>query len=208
MRKISFTLITLISLQCFAQGPCVWDDGFYRYYTKLSIDNIPAPDFDKTSFINHLITNSNPSSADLDFLNNSITEVSLSFPTSQTEFLRKIVTVETNYDSMIAFLSSFPESIEFSEFYCEDLLGTESFDLENRIKIYPNPVSENSFIQIDQKAGFKILEIYDLTGKLLFSLTIENLSLMKFSQLKFENGVYFLKFISDNLVISKKIIYK
>ena len=146
MRKISFILITFFSLQCFAQDPCVWDDGFYRYYTKLIIDNIPAPDYDKTSFINHLSTNSNPSSADLDFLNNSITEVSLSFPTSQTESLRKIVTVETNYDSMNTFFSSFPESIEFSEFYCEDLLGTESFDLKNRIKIYPNPISESSFI--------------------------------------------------------------
>ena len=208
MRKITFILITFISLQCFAQDPCVWDDGFYRYYTKLIIDNIPEPDFDKTDFINHLITNSSPSSTDLDFLNNSITEVSLSFPSSQTEFLQKIVTVKTNYDSMNTFLSSFPESIEFSEFYCEDLLGMESFDLKNSIKIYPNPISENSSIQIDQKAGLKNLKIYDITGKLIYSKSIENLSLVKFNQFNFKSGIYFLKFISDNRTISKKIIYK
>lgn len=209
MKKITLIFITLISLQSFSQDtPCVWQDGFYRYYVRLITDNIPAPDFNKTDFINHLITNSNPPNSDLIFLNNSITEVYPSFPIFINEYLQKTVTVVCDDDSMDTFLIVYSESIELVEFQCEAELGVEDFDWKNKIKIYPNPVSENSFIQIDIKAGFKNLKIHDITGKQLYSIKIENLNLIDFSPFMLKNGIYFLTFSSENLTISKKIIYK
>ncbi|WP_177229137.1 T9SS type A sorting domain-containing protein [Pustulibacterium marinum] len=202
-------LTILFSLQSFAQDTtCVWQDGYYRNYVGLITDNIPDSDFNKTDFINHLITNSNPSTSELDFLNTSITEVSLSFPSSQVGSSQKVVTVVSDSNAMNAFLIAFSESFDWVEPYCEILLGRDEFDLAKGIKIYPNPVSDNSYIQIDHTTAFKSLKIYDITGKLMYSKEIENLNLIEFSEFKLSNGIYILKFISDHLAVSKKIIYK
>lgn len=209
MKKILITFLFFISLKGFTQGtPCPWDDGLHRYYVKLITDVIPTPDFDKTDFINHLITNSNPPTTELDFLNGSISSVTMSFPSSMSDSLRKVVTIACDYDSMDTYLSVYTDSIEYVEFQCQPILGVENFNLKNNIKIYPNPITNNSIIKIDQIANLKKLKIYDITGKKLYSLSIEKLSLINLNIFQLENGIYVFKFISDNRTISKKIISK
>ena len=207
MKKIALIFITLLSLKCFAQDPpCVWQDGNYRYYVRLIIDNIPQSDFDKTDFITHIETNSNPSNSDLTFLNNSIIGVSPSFPSSMNENLQKTVTVTSDYDSMDSFLISFSESLDLVELFCESELGIETFELKSSVLIFPNPISKNSKIFIDERINFKRLNIIDITGKQIISDEINNEKTILFSKYSLANGIYFLKFSNEDLSITRKII--
>lgn len=207
MKKILIVIITLISFKGMTQEiSCPWDDGLYRYYVKLITDAIPTSDFDNTDFMNHLIANSNPPNAELDFLNGSISGVTMSFPSSMNDELRKVVTVACDYDSMDVFLTTYTESIEYVEFYCPSALGIESFKLENVIKIYPNPISENSRILIDDRVIIKSLDIIDITGKQIISEKISDEKVILLSRFNLTNGVYFLRFLNDKLSITKKII--
>ncbi|WP_040254266.1 T9SS type A sorting domain-containing protein [Psychroserpens mesophilus] len=200
----SFTeSIDLASIYC----DCELSDSYFHNYVRLIIDEIPADDFNKMDFINHLETISNISSSDSEFLNNSIIDVTPAFPASQTESLQKTLFVISEYDLMIPFLYEFTESINLVELICEEAeLTVDGFNLKSIIRIIPNPVTQNTYIHIDNIANFESLMIIDITGKLIYSKKIKNLSLIEFGQFNLENGVYFAKFIQNNLSITKKII--
>lgn len=83
-----------------------------------------------------------------------------------------------------------------------DYLHTSQFS-ENKFTVSPNPAKDIIIIKTDSKLPF-ILNIYDSLGRLVLSnnskneINIRNLS----------NGLYFLKFISDNTIQTKKLIIK
>ena len=72
------------------------------------------------------------------------------------------------------------------------------------IKIYPNPVSDVLYIQ-NENVAISRMELYDVQGKQLFSM-VDNLNQINVEYLN--NGIYFLKIVSDNGTITKKIIVK
>lgn len=189
---------------------CEFSDGYYHYYARLITDQIPGNDFNKTDFINHLVSNSNPSDSQLDFLNNSIIEVVNAFPSSQSESLQKTVEVISDYDLLVSYLYDFTQSFDLVEIVCdgETLSINDTTNSENDIKIFPNPVVRNSTINIDNQLFVEQLFIYDVTGKLLVTKTIKGLNAIAMNEFNLKSGVYFFKFTSRNGYITKKIIVK
>ena len=88
-----------------------------------------------------------------------------------------------------------------------DTLGVDDFDFENRIKIYPNPTFGVIEIEIQNLDEDAILEIYDLLGKQIQTKILNN-SMTQLDFSNYANGVYFLRFISDGKVITKRVIKK
>ena len=81
--------------------------------------------------------------------------------------------------------------------------------MEDLLNIYPNPSNGHFNIQIGGSmfTNRTELEIYDLTGKLVFkSLIIKSLSTIDLFEL--ERGSYMLRFTNDKAIRTKKIIIR
>mgnify|MGYP000215197405 CR=1 FL=1 len=188
---------------------CEFEDGYSYYYARLITDDLPGDDFNKTDFINHIISNSTPSTSQLDFLNDRIVEVVNAFPSAQSESLQKTVKVISDYDIFVPFLYDFPSSFSLVELICDNatLSTNESTNTINDITIFPNPVVRNSTIHIDNQFVEELF-IYDVTGKLLDTRVVKGLSTIAMNAFDLKSGVYFLKFTSKEGHITKKVIVK
>ena len=82
------------------------------------------------------------------------------------------------------------------------LLSTEDFEI-NKIKMYPNPVTEE-FLYIQSQEDLKV-EIFDILGKRVMTSDIkENFNSINIRGLN--NGVYLVKIKSSDGVLTKKLI--
>lgn len=70
----------------------------------------------------------------------------------------------------------------------------------SEIRVYPNPVSENLYVDINQEV--QKIQVYNLLGKVV--LEKENSAVVNLSQLK--QGMYLIQITSDKKVYSKRII--
>lgn len=91
-----------------------------------------------------------------------------------------------------------PEILNGLDDNCDGFID-EGLEINNAllsaIKIYPNPASDQLFIETDLVGDFTI-EIFDATGRIVFNSAFNsstNISLINFS-----SGIYFLKIISEN----------
>ena len=93
-------------------------------------------------------------------------------------------------------------SIEAWHFF-QQTIGSLSIDNEliNEFKVYPNP--SNNHISINNISGNFKFEIYTLNGMIIKEGNYINISISDL-----ENGVYIIKIITDNRIISKRIIKK
>lgn len=105
---------------------------------------------------------------------------------------------------------SHPESWEGSELNhiggpnpTQNTLSTNTIDVVN-LKIYPNPASDFIFIDSNSESKIDYIEFYNILGNKI--LSINNLDDNKIDIRNFKNGIYFLKIISDNQSLVKKII--
>lgn len=88
--------------------------------------------------------------------------------------------------------------------FCAALTSVQSFEKNNLLKIYPNPVSDNLMIQSRQI--IKNIHISDITGKKIAELKVEKPS-TSFSLDKFEDGIYFITItLEDGIILTEKII--
>lgn len=85
----------------------------------------------------------------------------------------------------------------------EAVLSVEDFELQNTIKMYPNPVKDMLTIDLISYDDIKI-EIYDILGKRVFKTEIKGDSTLNLQALK--AGIYIVKINQDNTSISKKLI--
>jgi Secretion system C-terminal sorting domain len=79
--------------------------------------------------------------------------------------------------------------------------------LKATFRVYPNPLKKDN--QLNLKFGSNItakIYIYDVTGKLAISDKIENANKKQINTSSITNGVYFLKLVTDNTTITKKVI--
>lgn len=83
-----------------------------------------------------------------------------------------------------------------------ELAGVET-ETELSLKIYPNPVFNQLFIEVE---GESIVEIYSLNGQLMILDRVNNTNTIDVSQLN--NGVYIIKCRNKNSVTVKKIMIK
>lgn len=84
---------------------------------------------------------------------------------------------------------------------CENL-NTSEYDSSNII-VSPNP--SNSILTIVSKSKVKYIKIYDLSGKLVVSKD-ENSIVVLLDIGSFLNGIYYLKILTDDGIVVKKII--
>lgn len=69
---------------------------------------------------------------------------------------------------------------------------SENNNLQNEMSIYPNPVTNTSYIELsEQLSGYKTIEIYNLLGKLCHSVSLtEGVSRIELKNTGFKTGVY------------------
>jgi len=101
-----------------------------------------------------------------------------------------------SYTGGNSFVSScFPVDFDFYfKTYVSNNLNTNEFEMNNKIKIFPNP--SNSFIYI---SGLKKLEMYTIYNMLGTKISVGNVSdNEKIDIYNLNSGIYFLKFKSGN----------
>lgn len=92
--------------------------------------------------------------------------------------------------------------------YSDGTLPIDEFEfLKATFRVYPNPLKKDNqlTLKFDSNITAKIY-IYDVTGKLAISEKIENTNKKQINTSSMANGVYFLKLITDNVTITKKVI--
>ena len=86
--------------------------------------------------------------------------------------------------------------------FSKNILSVDTFN-ENKIKIYPNPVTD--FVQISSEQSIKTVEVYDDLGR----LTNTSFQNQRVDVSKLSSGVYFLKITDENgAVVTNKILKK
>lgn len=86
----------------------------------------------------------------------------------------------------------------------EDNLSVQSYDLINKIKVFPNPTDNNIFIEAIEGVEIYTIEVIDISGKELLRLkNVNNCNLLGLT-----SGIYFLKIQTNKGKVNKKIIKK
>lgn len=79
--------------------------------------------------------------------------------------------------------------------------------VKENIVIYPNPTSGNFNIEfINQNEKYSTINIYDLTGKIIYKKTNISQDIINIDISKYNNGIYFIKIINQNNTYFKKLI--
>ena len=192
-KKIILILIILfgISSTFGQQTDCSLKDGTFSFYARLIIDNIPDS-FNKTDFINHITELDNISNEDLSVLNEKITSVFKSFPTAETESLQRTINISATFD-IYPILTKLNNSIEFHECTGEaEILGTNNNEIK-KIIVYPNPITENSMIELKMESNELKLEITNNLGQLIYQKRFLKKNIIELKNINLESGIYFLK---------------
>lgn len=84
-------------------------------------------------------------------------------------------------------------------------LGTDTFDYENSVTIYPNPTS-NENINITSTIEWDEINIYNINGQLTQSIKKPYFVDDKIQINNLTKGFYFVTFVSENRNVTKKLI--
>lgn len=203
------TLLVFTNLTFGQQTDCSQPNGTFSYYAVLIIDNIPN-DFNKTDFINHIVSLDNISNEVLTTLNDNITEVYKSFPTAQSEYLQRVVNVNSNIE-IYPILTELNNSIEYHECTGEGtILGLNNNEYLKSLVVYPNPITENSVVEFKMIPVKINLEITNNLGQKIHKENILNDKKFDLKKVNLTSGIYYLKIIdlnngkSETLKIVKK----
>jgi len=77
----------------------------------------------------------------------------------------------------------------------------DNFELNNSIKMYPNPAGNNLFI--DSKTPITKIQIYSLLGQLVKE---KNSNLRRISLRDLNSGIYMIKIFANDKSVTKKLI--
>ena len=92
--------------------------------------------------------------------------------------------------------------------YNGTVLPVEEFEFLNAtLRVYPNPLMKDN--QLNLKFATNItakIYMYDVTGKLAVMDEIDNVDRQQINTSSLNNGVYFLRLVTDNTTITKKVI--
>jgi|SaaInlStandDraft_1057018.scaffolds.fasta_scaffold125304_1 hypothetical protein len=211
MKKILLILIfsLCINLTYSQQTDCSQSNGTFSYYAVLIINSIPN-EFDKTDFINHIVSLDNISAEDLTTLNDNITDVFKSFPTAQSAYLQRVVNVSSNVE-IYSILEGLNNSIEYHECTEEGtILGLNDNEYVKNVFVYPNPISEKSIVELTMFPVEVTIEIINGLGQIIFTENVIDQPIFEFKNIKLESGIYYIKIsdlnsgISDLLKIVKR----
>ena len=85
-----------------------------------------------------------------------------------------------------------------------DTLGLDSF-LASEVKVFPNPVSTDLYIEIANNTNTVALELFDVSGKIVLQKAVSNESI-SLNMKNLPQGVYFLKISSSKKTGTYKIV--
>ena len=107
---------------------------------------------------------------------------------TQVDYSDEVYAYRTDYDIFRSFTN--PIWIKWSD------ISTQIDEDKNGIVLYPNPVSNSLFIQMDSPSNFDKLVMYDPLGKLIVELQIEE-SILEVDMSNFSNGIYQIVMMSE-----------
>jgi len=84
--------------------------------------------------------------------------------------------------------------------------GQEDFLFKPELRIYPNPMREFCSIQISGPILLDKIELFDLSGRLIFSENKINASSFELLKGKLEDGIYILKVYADKIYERKLVV--
>ena len=188
---------------------CLLSNGSYNYFSALIMDDIPAIDFDKDDYIEHLELNSDISTEDIDYLNSTITEVYRWNTASNSEPVQRALVVLSSSDTLTPFLINYSQAIDYFEFLCDEAeLAIDEITLSKSINIIPNPIIDNFSILISNNLVINELIVYDVMGKIILRQNVNSSNNISINKQRLDTGVYFFKFIKDKNSTVKKVIVK
>lgn len=86
-------------------------------------------------------------------------------------------------------------------------LSEEEVSLNEKILLYPNPVTNGDNLTIKFKSNLSAkLEMYNVTGKLVFVDEVSNQDSKVVDTNNLSNGIYMLKISSDNASTTRKVV--
>lgn len=93
----------------------------------------------------------------------------------------------------------------FSFYSC--FLSTKNQIADDFVKIYPNPTTNFIHIELDNSIHFKevFYKVYNATGQLLIEKKLDNFQ-EKVNMQHFSSGIYFVQILTENGLITKKVI--
>ena len=87
-----------------------------------------------------------------------------------------------------------------------NVLETPNIAYQDKHIIYPNPVSTQIHIYLDEKLAYTKIHLYNTDGKLLHEQTYTNTNHIKLNMVSYAKGIYVLKLQVDGMVDTLKII--
>lgn len=118
-------------------------------------------------------------------------------------------TPQENISSLINIAPFGQEKIGYFTITLKSVLANDAFSLNNEMKIYPNPSKNNVTFSNLQENSISKIEIFNLTGKLLKEMPIQNQEKITTNLSSFESGIYLIKTISvsdENNKITKLVV--
>ena len=191
-------------LYCVGEDCEVWTDGSSKYNAVLNMNVVPN-DFDKDAFFDYITNFDNISTNELSTLQISITAVYKSYPTAQTPFLQKIISIESNAEifSTLALLTN-----SFEYYSCEPEpipLSIIKNSQRKKSSVFPNPITQNSILKLDSAYNNATIEIVNSLGQVIYhSKTFAN-NPVELKNIPIGNGIYFL-IISDLINGTEEIL--
>lgn len=86
-------------------------------------------------------------------------------------------------------------------------LSDEEVSLNEKVLLYPNPVTNGDNLTIKFKSNLSAkLEMYNVTGKLVFVDEVSNQDSKVVDTNNLSNGIYMLKISSDNASTTRKVV--
>jgi len=180
-----------IEHQYCVENDCSWSNGTFKYLALLTINEVPN-DFDKDDFVTFIVGLDNISNDDLTILETHITSVNKAFPSSQLEFLLRVVFIDTSFE-IYSILADLNNSIEHHSCEGEAILGINDNRKENNSIVVPNPITENSVIKLTSNATNVRIEIINSLGQIMYRENISGQTTIQLKNLPIVNGIYFLK---------------
>ncbi len=90
-----------------------------------------------------------------------------------------------------------------------DIGGGILKNVYGNFKIYPNPMKEIVYVELDKLYQSTRLEVFDADGKLVEQQTYNNKQVLSFNKGHLESGIYILRIVADQVLIgSSKLIIK
>lgn len=124
--------------------------------------------------------------------------------TQQTITVEQLVEDET-YDFYL--ISTCDSSVSSPITFTTTTLASRTFALE-QVKVYPNPASNRIFINNTKASMIDQVGVFDMNGKLVKELKVDDDQVNEYNIGEISSGVYFIKLRSGQAEITKKLIIK